>query len=1209
MKKLILAYSIGMALSGMAVADQPSCDPEQAHCKLPEQRGKMIDDSQVWPGSAVPRNTENQQQPQGKVAGNCAAGVTTPALPFRISVDGEPLLADDPAQVADSLRCQDLSLARADIQVRYDSQEQTPWLNVGVDPVTAGPDRQVQFYTYSNYPAWIERAEIRLFDAGRSTRQQPLQTLDVQIGKGVAWVLPEQLEGPLTYVLRVYDQAGRFDETEPRQLQISSMKLASGESSAALAVYGENRRKLANIPVRGGAVTVSGRDVQPDTQVSVMGQPVPVDGKGNFAYRQILPAGPHTVQVQLEDNMGQRFQFLRNISIARDDWFYIGLADLTVGRNNTRGPAALVTADDSDHFDNELYVDGRLAFYLKGKIKGEYLLTASADTREQPLDELFSNFAAKDPSSLLRRLDPDQYYPVYGDDSTTLDDAPTQGKFYVRLERGDSHVMWGNFHTRINDTELVQYNRGLYGARAHWVAEQQTRYGERQGRVELFAADPGTLPARDEFRGTGGSLYYLRRQDLTQGSERVWIEVRDKDTGIVLETRYLTPEEDYDINYIQGRIILREALGSTADGSLLIKSGSLSGHPAYLVSSYEYTPGLTEADDLVRGGRGEYWINDQVKIGATGYRQDAPGMEQKLSGADITLRYKPGTYVKIEGARSEGVGTSQNNSLDGGFSFQNTTSPGGRADAGRIEAAVDLAEVTDDQQGRASVYWQKREAGFSAPGQLTGSADATQRGARLSLQLDAQSRLDAQLDALADEIADTHAAEVNLRRQLDDNWELAVGVRSDSRDLNTVTASDVLNEEGDRTDIQVRADYTPDADGESDWSAYGYVQGTVDKSGSRSSNDRVGVGGKRRLSERFSVYGEASTGDGGLGGLIGGDFQYNDQTSLYSHYQMDTDRTDIGYRGRQGQLTSGVNSRFSDSVSVFGEQRVYHGEGPSGLTHAFGLDLTPNERWTYGINFETGELSDPYAGDMDRDAISLDVGYRQDRTRYAGKLEYRREEGTAGKRTSWLWRNNLGYQVDPDWRFLGRLNLAFSESSSGDYYDGDYVEVVTGYAYRPVDNDRLNLLFKYNYLYNLPSPGQLDGSGVLADYSQRSHVLSVDGTYDLQPWVSVGGKYAYRLGEMRDNRVGGEWYDSEAQLAVVRADFHWVHEWDVLVEGRVLDVAAAEDRRSGALVALYRHLGKNVKAGIGYNFTDFSDDLTDLSYTSKGWFFNIVMKM
>ena len=51
--------------------------------------------------------------------------------------------------------------------------------------------------------------------------------------------------------------------------------------------------------------------------------------------------------------------------------------------------------------------------------------------------------------------------------------------------------------------------------------------------MNVFVADPGSLQSREEFRGTGGSLYYLRHQDVTQGSERVWIEERDRDSGLV----------------------------------------------------------------------------------------------------------------------------------------------------------------------------------------------------------------------------------------------------------------------------------------------------------------------------------------------------------------------------------------------------------------------------------------------------------------------------------------------------------------------------------------------------------------------------------------------------------------------------------------------------------------------------------------------------
>ena len=75
---------------------------------------------------------------------------------------------------------------------------------------------------------------------------------------------------------------------------------------------------------------------------------------------------------------------------------------------------------------------------------------------------------------------------------------------------------------------------------------------------------------------------------------------------------------------------------------------------------------------------------------------------------------------------------------------------------------------------------------------------------------------------------------------------------------------------------------------------------------------------------------------------------------------------------------------------------------------------------------------------------------------------------------------------------------------------------------------------------------------------------------------------------------------------VLRADWHFVREWDAVLEWRNLRVKEADDARSGALLAIYRHVGQNVKAGLGYNFTDYSDDLTDLSYRSKGWFTNVL---
>lgn len=1210
-----------------------SCDPRKAYagnrrdmadyqaCLAPNRRVEI----EIWYDQVVGAKTE-------AVAAAPAPAATVPCkdqagadggLPFRISVDGEPLETGDAPNTADTTRCTDIALEKADIQVRFDGFETTPALNLVADPDGAARGGTVRFTPYSNYAAFIRKAEVRVFAADASTQKTPLAVIPLDPHADVAaeWQTPQDRDA-VQYLLRVYDAEGRFDETAPKLLKLLDAQRPLGDEQdrarEALIGYGENHRALHAIPVTGGAVTVNGEGLAPGSRVVVLGRPAPVDANGRFAVRQILPAGRHVVDVAAEAPSGQRAEFTRHLYIPYDDWFYVALADLTIGQNKVSGPARLVTGDDSARYDGDLYADGRLAFYLKGKIKGETLLTASADTREQPLEDLFSNFNSKDPRYLLRRLDPNAYYPVYGDDSTLVEDAPTQGKFYVKLQRGDAHVLWGSFQTRLTGTDLANYSRGLYGAQARYAAPDITTFGERRTEAELFAADPGTLASVEEFRGTGGSLYYLRHQDILAGSERLRVEVRDKDSGIVLKSTPLVAGQDYEINSIQGRVVLRAPLSATADAGTLVTTGALNGHPVWLVAGYEYTPGVSAADNLTYGGRVSHWFGDRVKLGLTGYRQDATGAEQRLLGGDLTLRYKPGTWLRLETARSEGPGSGALASQNGGFDFgavPQTARAGIDAQAHRVEAAVDLAELGATRPGSATAYWLKRDDGYSAPGQLT-SEGIEQSGAQLKVQATAALELGARADFRDGSLSGaSRSAEVDATYAILPELALGVGVRHEDRDTALAAGSSaLLAETGARTDAAARLTWHPvDAQGRPGrWEAYGFVQGTVARDDTRRDNDRVGVGGRVQLNDRIGLSAEASDGDGGTGGKLGADYRLSDRNSVYLNYLLDSDRSDLGYRGRVGNLTAGMKSRYSDSLSVYAEERYQRAEaGPSGLIHAFGLDLAANDRWTWGARFEKGVTSEPATGDLDRTAVSLSAGYQFERVKYAGVVEYRTEKGNvSGERDSWLLKNTLGYQASADWRLLGKLNLARSDAGAGSTADADYTEIVLGFGYRPVLSDRLNALFKYAYLADLASPGQLSASGGANPYEQRSHVLSADAIYDLWPKLSVGGKLGYRFGELRDTSVAGSgWFSSRAWLGVLRLDWHVVHEWDAIGELRYLDAEEAGDARSGALVGVYRHVNEHVKVGVGYNFTDFSDDLTNLDYRSRGWFVNLIGKM
>ena len=95
---------------------------------------------------------------------------------------------------------------------------------------------------------------------------------------------------------------------------------------------------------------------------------------------------------------------------------------------------------------------------------------------------------------------------------------------------------------------------------------------------------------------------------------------------------------------------------------------------------------------------------------------------------------------------------------------------------------------------------------------------------------------------------------------------------------------------------------------------------------------------------------------------------------------------------------------------------------------------------------------------------------------------------------------------------------------------------------------------------------------------------------------------------MRQQRASGPWFDSTARFYAARLRYHLLFQWDVLGEYRWLEAVEDETVRSGALVAVYRHLGDHVKLGLGFNFTDFNDDLTNLDYDNRGWFLDVTAK-
>src|SRR5690606_16334845 len=126
----------------------------------------------------------------------------------------------------------------------------------------------------------------------------------------------------------------------------------------------------------------------------------------------------------------------------------------------------------------------------------------------------------------------------------------------------------------------------------------------------------------------------------------------------------------------------------------------------------------------------------------------------------------------------------------------------------------------------------------------------------------------------------------------------------------------------------------------------------------------------------------------------------------------------------------------------------------------------------------------------------------------------------------------------------------------------------------------------------------------VADFDQRSQVLSIEGVYMADARWEFAGKLARRTGEVRLGRLDGARADSTARFASGMVRHQLGGQWHSLVVSRSRGVPDG-GVRSGFLGGVDRDIGRNFRVGVGYNFTDFSDALTDFDYDHKGFFLNL----
>ena len=1114
-------------------------------------------------------------------------GRSTAPEGFFISINGQPVTGDP--RVEDLVRRTDIAISNADIQVTFDGLGVKPRLDL--ETVQEGgfdAGDRVTFQSRTNYPSYLQRGEVRIIDRSVRGGARTVSVAPIAPNGQATIALPEG--DNLVAIHRVYDARGRYDETE--MLVLSTRDDRGFDAQIEEGSDATARRR---IPVSGGAVTVYGSNIRQGAVVRTLGESLAPDPEGGFVIQRILAVGDRNVEVRVT-GAGENIFLERQIMIPRSDWFYVATADLTFGMRDGGGKdAAGGPVDDT-------YAKGRFAFYLNGKTQNGWEITASTDTREGDLKDIFRDFDKKDPRSLLLRLDPDNAYPVYGDDSTLEVDAPTSGKFYLKAEREGNFLLWGNHKAQLNGGTYLRNERTLYGAQGYYASPQTVENGEPRFEFTAYAAQPENLPGREVFLGTGGSVYFLSRQDLSLGSETVTVEIRDPVTGRVLNRQLLSYGRDYDINYLQGIVTLSSPLTGGA-GSQTVVTNPVGSNDVRLVVQYEFTPTTGDLDGFAAGARAQVWANERLRFGVSHLIEQTDFADQTATGFDVLYKLSEGTFVEFEYAETRGPGFGYTFSNDGGLFVDTTAAVGGNGRAYSFAAEADFAELGLELDGRVSAYFEDRSAGFSTLDYQV-SADETLWG--FYAEVEPSERLSWRIyyDDFEDSTGNflrEGGFEFALKRSERLTWDVGV------EHLDRATPGDP-SETGARTDFAARLTMT-----ESDaleWYIYG--QATLNRSGTLERNDRIGVGTKLSFAEDLYVEGEVSGGSLGAGAKILLSRDDDAGNNSYFGYTLEPERelSNITLAGRdRGKFVAGGRRKVNDDTSIYGENTYDLFGQHRALTSAYGIEFQSTDFMTYSGSIQVAQVDDP-TGDFDRTALSFGVSYVNEQGLSGrARLELRRDRGVqsgSAKDADFIaLAATLRYEIDEERRLLFSFDSAFTDSDQSSILDGSYADISFGYAYRPIDNDRLNLLFKYEYLYDMYGQ-RIDGSDTRGP-RQRSHILSADASYDLNRHWTIGGKLGMRQSESSPSD-GVPFAANDAWLAVANARYQVTHKWDVLLEGRALVAVQADLTEFGVLGAVYRHVGNNYKIGLGYNFGSFSDDLTDLTFDDRGLFINLVAK-
>ncbi len=728
--------------------------------------------------------------------------------------------------------------------------------------------------------------------------------------------------------------------------------------------------------------------VEPGIQVFVEG------GVGEFVI--LPPAEPGQALISVESGRVKRNVPLDFLPDLRD----MVASGLIEGIINLRklDSRAMVPTRQQDAFEKEIvntvrtWNDGkyqgaaRAAMFLKGKIKGEYLLTVAYDSDKDTKERLF------------RDIQPDEFYPVYGDSSVRAFDAQSTGRLYVRVDHKKSYLLYGDFNTAggAENRQLSNYNRSLTGIRHH--------YETAKVQANIFASRDSTKQVVDEFRanGTSGPFTLTNTRGLIN-SEKLEVLTRDRNqANLILRTLPLIRFADYEIESLTGRILLKAPVASL-DENL---------NPQSLRITYEVDQGGPQF--WVAGADAQVKVTDRFEIGAAVVDDRNPTDKFRMMSINSVARIADKSFIIAEIVR-----TSREKVVVGESSSEVT------GNAKRIEFKH------KDGSFDGNLFIAKSDAGFDNPNASLAKG-RTEAGGKMSYRLDEKTGVKGELLSTQDNVtgAKRDGILLSIERTLAAGLRAEFGMRH-ARDTQAAPVTGVNGSLGQATkqDVTtVRGRITGEVPGIKNFSAYGEAEFDVQDT-------------QRKIL------------------ALGGEYQLPNKGRLYARHEFVSSITGpygLNNQQRQNATVVGINTDYMKDGNLFSEYRVRDAISGGDAEAAIGL----RNSWTVaeGLKLQTGfERVHTLAGIGTGESTALTGGLEYTANPlWKGSTRLELREGQS--QDSILSTIALASKLNRDWTVLGRNTFSLLKNKGQAKGENKQERLQLGLAYRDTDSDTWNAL-------------------------------------------------------------------------------------------------------------------------------------------------------